>query len=85
MRIADQPLPIVWGHWTEGGTGVTNIGADIEARRERYMQAAQNVGFGGITIINRTVDGREGWSLHDCQRHSDLSPFWDEVRRLGGY
>lgn len=87
MQLAEPIRPIRLGHWTEGGTGVTNMSNDIDERRTRYMQAALNLGINGLTIINRTMDGREGWSLHDCRpgKFTDLSAFWAEVKRLGGY
>lgn len=74
---------IRWGHAFEGGTGITNLGASYAAEKTPlYMQAAINCGHDGITVINRTMDGGEGWSLHDTAKRGDLSAFWDEVRRL---
>ncbi len=77
--------PIRWAHFTEGGTGVTNLSFDVERRASIYMQAALNLGMNGITVVNRSMYAtkEEGyWSLHDCADRQNLSDFWDEVRRL---
>ena len=80
-------FPIRWAHFMQGGTGVKNITSDIEARTELYLRAALNLKMDGITLVNRTIDGKDyaGWrSLHDCAANGwrDLSDFWEEVRRL---
>ncbi len=72
-----------WAHFSEGGTGVTNITCDIPRRVEVYTQAAANLGLDGITVVNRAMDGGDWcWSLHDCGNKNDLNDFWEEVCRL---
>lgn len=84
MKTNAQPLRIVWGHWTEGGTGITNLSPTNRRIDDVYTQAAANLCLDGITLVNRSLDGRPGHSLHDCARRNDLSDFWAEVRRLNG-
>lgn len=74
---------IILGHWTTGGTGITNIDDDRHRRAAIYNLAAKRLNMTGITVSTVDMDGNKGmWSLHDTEKRGDLSNFWEEVRKL---
>ena len=64
-------------HWTLGGTGITNFGAD---QLERYQAAIAKHGDEHMRVsdVPMTQSGYAGlMSLHDLKGRRDLSPFWE--------
>ena len=65
-------------HWTNGGTFVTNIGAD---RMPVLREAVHRFGDNKIVLLEESQEPAPadyGGCLHHLER-GDLSDFWDEV------
>lgn len=82
-----SPYGVKSGHWTNGGTGVTNIGSNREAQRETYIKAAYILGLSNsIYVLEVDMSGKPGmWSLHYTDIHTseaDLSDFWRVVEAM---
>ncbi len=74
--------PIVMTHWTDGGTGITNFGAD---KFDIYKEAIETYGDKYLVIVPKPIgfSWSNCMSLHDTRDgRVDLGDFWDVFTEL---
>ena len=73
-----QYKTLVHRHFSEGGTGITNLSQERRAHFEKVLKA---YGDPNLVLSSESLDGHPGFggSLHDVYGSRDLSDFWHFV------